>query len=120
MVPLEAMACGVPMVASAVGGHTDTVQDGVTGTLVPPRDPAALARAVCELLGREDLSRYGTAAERARDRYSWRRIARETAAVYEQVRHPGAVARAPVARAAQPTGPPRTAQQTGAARSSAG
>ena len=101
MVPLEAMACGVPVVASAVGGQADTVQDGVTGALVPPRDPAALSRILRDLLGREDLARYGAAAaEHARDRYAWPRIAQETAAVYEQVRHQHA-ARSTAARATQ-------------------
>src|ERR671938_337834 len=50
MVPLEAMACGVPVVATGVGGHLDTVLDGRTGALVPPRDPAALAQRLRELL----------------------------------------------------------------------
>ncbi|CAM5535412.1 D-inositol-3-phosphate glycosyltransferase [Streptomyces violarus] len=44
------MACGVPVVASAVGGQLDTVADPGTGRLVPPRDPEALARAVAGLL----------------------------------------------------------------------
>ena len=100
MVPLEAMACGVPVVASAVGGHTDAVQDGMTGALVPPRDPGALSQLVAALLSRPDLARYGAAAaERARARYSWERIARETAAVYEQVRAAG-----PAVRTTQRTG----------------
>ena len=50
IVPLEAMACGVPVVASAVGGMLDTVVDGVTGAHVPPRDPAALAEVLSALL----------------------------------------------------------------------
>ena len=67
MVPLEAMACGVPVVASAVGGHTDTVVDGVTGVLVPPRQPGELARVLRDLLASRELPRYATAAaERAR------------------------------------------------------
>ncbi len=85
--PLEAMACGTPVVASAVGGLTDTVADGRTGLLVPPRRPDLLAGALRALLDdRGRLRSFGrAAAERARSRYSWDRIAAETAAVYRQV-----------------------------------
>ena len=85
IVPLEAMACGVPVVASAVGGFLDTVVDGSTGTLVPPRRPDRLAAAMRRLLS-EPFWReaYGTAGvDRARSRYSWDRIAASTLAVYE-------------------------------------
>jgi len=85
IVPLEAMACGVPVVASAVGGFLDTVVDGSTGTLVPPRRPDRLAAAMPRLLS-EPFWReaYGTAGvDRARSRYSWDRIAASTLAVYE-------------------------------------
>jgi glycosyltransferase involved in cell wall biosynthesis len=86
MVPLEAMACGVPVVASAVGGHIDTVVDGVTGALVPPRQPRELARTLRDLLASGNLPRLGAAAaERAHGRYSWERIGQDTAAAYERV-----------------------------------
>ena len=59
----EAMALGKPVVASAAGGNPELVQDGVSGLLVPPRDPAALASAVERLLGDPVLaSRLGSAA----------------------------------------------------------
>jgi glycosyltransferase involved in cell wall biosynthesis len=88
MVPLEAMACGVPVVVSAVGGLVDTVIPGTTGVHVPPRRPDALAAALRKLLadptGREG---YGIAgSDRARSRYSWDRIGRETLGVYQRVR----------------------------------
>jgi D-inositol-3-phosphate glycosyltransferase len=87
IVPLEAMACGVPVVASAVGGFLDTVVDGATGPLVAPRRPDQLAAAVRKLLA-EPFWReaYGTAGvDRARSRYSWDRIATGTLAVYEEL-----------------------------------
>jgi D-inositol-3-phosphate glycosyltransferase len=87
IVPLEAMGCGVPVVASAVGGLQDTVVDSVTGLLVPPRDPVALAAAVKSLL--DDPVRrqaYGRAGrDRAERRYTWSRVASSTADIYGQV-----------------------------------
>ena len=84
IVPLEAMACGVPVVASAVGGLVDSVVDGVTGVHVPPRRPRLLAAAVRDLLA--DPERRATlgasGARRARRRYGWDRIARSTMEVY--------------------------------------
>jgi glycosyltransferase involved in cell wall biosynthesis len=87
MVPLEAMACGRAVVASAVGGLTDTVVDGVTGVHVPPRRPKALAAALRKLLQSPPLAEaYGIAGrDRALMRYGWDRIAATTADVYRQV-----------------------------------
>jgi D-inositol-3-phosphate glycosyltransferase len=87
IVPIEAMACGVPMVASAVGGMIDTVVDGVTGVHVPPRAPAALAAVLRELLDRPGLrARLGRAgALRARERYGWDGIAGATQESYRHV-----------------------------------
>jgi D-inositol-3-phosphate glycosyltransferase len=84
IVPLEAMACGVPVVASAVGGLADTVVHGRTGLHVPPRDPDALAGAAASLLASDRLrAEYGAAgAARARARYGWSRVAAATASVY--------------------------------------
>jgi glycosyltransferase involved in cell wall biosynthesis/SAM-dependent methyltransferase len=69
----EAMAHGRPVVATAVGGLLDAVEDGVTGVLVPPREPAALRSALERLLADAELrSRLGeTAREVARERFSW-------------------------------------------------
>ncbi|MCP2243802.1 glycosyltransferase [Lentzea aerocolonigenes] len=87
IVPLEAMACGVPVVASAVGGLIDTVVNGVTGVLTPPRDPRALGRALRKLIA--DSSRreaYGMAGQdRVDARYTWDEIAARTELVYQRV-----------------------------------
>ncbi|HEX2028361.1 MAG TPA: glycosyltransferase [Nitriliruptorales bacterium] len=85
--PVEAMATGVPVVVSAVGGMVDTVVEGVTGVHVPPRDPEALAEALGALLadpGRRHA--LGTAGlRRAREWYSWGRVAASTLGAYRHV-----------------------------------
>jgi glycosyltransferase involved in cell wall biosynthesis/phosphoheptose isomerase len=87
IVPLEAMACGVPVIASAVGGMIDSVVDGRTGLHVPPRDPDRLAEAAAELLADPQTCRdYGRAgAKRARRLYDWRRVGAQVLDVYEEV-----------------------------------
>ena len=86
IVPLESMACGRPVVAAAVGGLADSVVDGVTGLLVPPRDPAAIADALATLLADETLRRRMGAAgrERVEARYAWERVAATTEQIYER------------------------------------
>lgn len=86
--PVEAMACGRPVVGAAVGGIQSTVRDGRTGLLVPPKDPVALAgclarlqddRVLAEQLGRAGL-------QRARRFYTWERVARQLVDVYRNAR----------------------------------
>jgi glycosyltransferase involved in cell wall biosynthesis len=87
IVPLEAMACGRPVVGSAVGGLLDTIVDGVTGRHVPPRDPAALAGVLRELLADAALlRRLGDAGlRRARARFGWDQVAAATRDLYAGV-----------------------------------
>ncbi|HEY3498053.1 MAG TPA: glycosyltransferase, partial [Polyangiaceae bacterium] len=98
IVNLEAMACGAPVVASAVGGIPEIVVEGVTGHLVAfeadgtpknePRDPDGYARALAlrinELAGDPERVRRFGAAGRARvvEHFAWSAIAERTAALY--------------------------------------
>ena len=85
--PLEAMACGTPVVGSAVGGIKSTVLDGETGFLVPPGDPEALAARLAVLLTDRGLrDAFGRRAVRhVNASYSWKRVARSIADVYDEV-----------------------------------
>ena len=90
MVPVEAMACGTPVVASEDAALADAIIDGNTGFLVLPAQPAALARRIGQLLASPMLIEgYGiAAASRVRSRYSWERIGQETLAVDEVLAAP--------------------------------
>jgi glycosyltransferase involved in cell wall biosynthesis len=86
MVALESAACGTPVVATAVGGLRETVVDGATGLLVPPRAPDRLAAAVRTLLSDEELrARMGRAAAARASLYAWERVAAATVELYRAV-----------------------------------
>jgi len=93
-IPLEAMACGVPVVTTPASGQAEMVIDKVTGMHVSPGRPADMARRVRDLLADSTLrTAYGiAAADRARSRYSWDRICRETLRVFELVTDTAAAA----------------------------
>ena len=93
IVNLEAMACGTPVVASAVGGIPEVVRDGVTGLLVDydEAEPAAFESALAEALNTviadpDAAARMGEAGrERAVQEFGWDAIARRTVRVYEEI-----------------------------------
>jgi len=81
---IESMAAGVPVVATRVGGNPEVVDEGRTGLLVPPRDPAALAEAICRTLQDRELARqFGEAArQRVAEHFSLERMLRDTERLY--------------------------------------
>jgi glycosyltransferase involved in cell wall biosynthesis len=81
---VELLACGVPVVASEVGGMGEAVTSGMTGLLVPPGSPQALAEAVLSILQDPSLRDRLRARGRASviERFNWERTASETVAAY--------------------------------------
>jgi glycosyltransferase involved in cell wall biosynthesis len=82
--PLEAMACGTPVIGSQVGGIQYSVVDGLTGYLVPPNDPKALADHLAYLQAHPALARaLGLAGiRRAQTMFTWEQVASQLAATY--------------------------------------
>ncbi|WP_346320094.1 glycosyltransferase [Chitinophaga sp. YIM B06452] len=85
--PLEAMACGTPVIGSMVGGIKYSVLDGKTGALVPPQDPEALAVKIHGLLTDPALLQKMSeaAVKRVRAMFTWQHVAAKMSMVYEQV-----------------------------------
>jgi phosphatidylinositol alpha-mannosyltransferase len=87
MVLTEAFAAGTPVVASAIAGYSDVVNDGRDGVLVPPGDAQRLGEALRELaLDRDRLVAMSRAARASAERYAWPRVASEIRDVYQQAR----------------------------------
>jgi D-inositol-3-phosphate glycosyltransferase len=99
--PLEAMACGTPVVGAHVGGIKYSVADGFTGSLVPPNDPDALAASLARLYRDPDLRKqFGrNAIDRVHEQFTWGKVTAAIAALYQDVLAGGA-SRQPGARVA--------------------
>jgi glycosyltransferase involved in cell wall biosynthesis len=84
---LEAMACGLPVVATHVGGNLEIVRDGVNGAVVPPHNPYALGSAIIELLkDREKARIMGSEGHRlVEEKFSIEKNVRLTESLYEEV-----------------------------------
>jgi D-inositol-3-phosphate glycosyltransferase len=94
--PLEAMACGTPVIGSNVGGIKFTVEDGKTGFLVPPNNPAALALKVKTLVNNPLLMQEMKTAsiQRVNKHFTWKNVAVLVSKLYQQVQVPAIVAKA--------------------------
>jgi D-inositol-3-phosphate glycosyltransferase len=114
-VALEAMACARPVVASAVGALQDVVDDGVTGLLVRPQSPDAVAPAVRRLLAAPGLrdAMGESAMNRVRDAFDWQHVAQAADQVYRDMRVTSPTAGPPLGRVPVPRGETRTGARHG-------
>ncbi len=82
---VEAMACARPVVATRFGGFPEVVEDGLTGYLTAPRDPQAMAEAICDLLvDRDKAHRFGIRGrQRVEEMFTWEAVASRVLKVYE-------------------------------------
>ncbi|MEX1198497.1 MAG: TIGR03088 family PEP-CTERM/XrtA system glycosyltransferase [Pseudohongiellaceae bacterium] len=90
---LEAMATGLPVIATSVGGNPELVQDRTTGLLIPVGDADALARAIATLIDDPALrQRMGlTGAARVRQSFDWQRTVDSYLSLYDALLYPGAI-----------------------------
>lgn len=83
---LEAAASGLPIVSTGVGDIANMIEDGVSGTIVPERDPAAMAAAAALLLQQPDRARALAARAHERlDRFSWTRVRSQWSTLYDDL-----------------------------------
>jgi phosphatidylinositol alpha-mannosyltransferase len=86
IVLVEAMAAGLPVVASDIAGYREVVRNGVEGILVSPGEPGALAEAIAGVLDDHDAAkRFGVAGRERAGRYSWDAVAGEIEEIYREV-----------------------------------
>jgi phosphoheptose isomerase len=85
--PVEAMACGTPVIGSKVGGIMYTVRHGQTGYLIQPNDPTALGQRLAYLYQHpEKLQQFSRqAVKRANEQFTWKKVGESIAALYEEV-----------------------------------
>jgi glycosyltransferase involved in cell wall biosynthesis len=98
--PVEAMACGVPVIGARVGGVQYSVEDGRTGFLVEARNADALARRLAHVFSDPSIPRLlgKRARRRAFERFTWQRVARSLADLYAEVATAAALTRPAVAQ----------------------
>ena len=81
------MACGIPVIATEIAGPAEAIRESGAGLVIPPGNKKMLAEAMIRILGNRDLAAsMGIEGRRlAEKKYNWRRIAEQTAVLYEEL-----------------------------------